>query len=353
MVNHIYGRMAKDLVPALMAWHIGSRPVFLCRPGRTLTGTTQSDDGDSTSYTSFNAGHRRSMSAMSMSWKKRRGDTLCTEGIGFRRSLFAFLRNQIKEFMMKRRSVMDNKGTGTSISGLQNPYQATGNPEGIEELMESHSSAFPMRILTSTMPRAVDTVSFEEHDVPFSTMSNLNPIDKGDYAGMEMEDIKSEDPLLFSQLQADSFSTRFPGGESYHDLIRRLNTVVIDVEQQVVPVLVVSHVSILQCLMAYFRNTPVKTCMTAEVPMHTVIKFEPARGGGWKESWHPLEAEPLAPTAKTGMVAVPSISEFSALSVEQDTSHPDGSPNVDPIWWGETISNHRMSPKHVRRQMTT
>jgi len=34
MVNHIYGRMAKDLVPALMAWHIGTRPVFLCRPGQ-------------------------------------------------------------------------------------------------------------------------------------------------------------------------------------------------------------------------------------------------------------------------------------------------------------------------------
>lgn len=34
MCNHIYGRMAKELVPALMAWHIGTRPVFLCRPGQ-------------------------------------------------------------------------------------------------------------------------------------------------------------------------------------------------------------------------------------------------------------------------------------------------------------------------------
>ena len=40
MVNHIYGRMAKDLVPALMAWHIGTRPVFLCRPGQTSTCST-------------------------------------------------------------------------------------------------------------------------------------------------------------------------------------------------------------------------------------------------------------------------------------------------------------------------
>jgi 6-phosphofructo-2-kinase / fructose-2,6-biphosphatase 2 len=38
LVNHIYGRMAKELVPAFMAWHIGSRPIFLCRPGQTISG---------------------------------------------------------------------------------------------------------------------------------------------------------------------------------------------------------------------------------------------------------------------------------------------------------------------------
>ena len=83
-------------------------------------------------------------------------------------------------------------------------------------------------------------------------------------------------------------SIRFPGGECYRDLIRRLTSVVIDLEQQVIPTLVVSHVSILQCLMAYFRNTPIENCMSIEVPMHTVIKFEPVRGGGFRETQHYL-----------------------------------------------------------------
>ena len=124
-------------------------------------------------------------------------------------------------------------------------------------------------------------------------------------------------------------------------MIRRLNSVVIDMEQQVVPVLVVSHVSILQCLMAYFRNTPVKNCMTAEVPMHTVIKFEPARGGGWQESWHPLESQPVP---EKPMVVVPSESEFSTLSVDQESAHDE------PIWWGETVSNNRVHPKRHLKQ---
>ena len=81
---------------------------------------------------------------------------------------------------------------------------------------------------------------------------------------------------------------RFPGGESYCDLIKRLDSVIVDLEQQVTPTLVVSHVSVLQMLMAYFRNSPVEQCMDIDIPLHCVIKFTPARGGGWKESAHEL-----------------------------------------------------------------
>ena len=354
MVNHIYGRMAKDLVPALMAWHIGSRPVYLCRAGRTVSGNP-SDDGselnldvfgnNNNNNSSGGAALRRLNSTSSVGSRKRRGDTLCSEGRAFRRNLWEFLHSEVREFLLKRRSVADNKNTGTSISGLQNNgyYYGPGINDQIDELEElveqSNSGMIPIRILTSTMPRAVETVCFDEYDLPCSQMSNLNPIDKGDFAGMEIEDIKHEDPFFFSQLQADTFSTRFPGGESYHDLIRRLNSVVIDVEQQVVPVLVVSHVSILQCLMAYFRNTNVKNCMTIEVPMHTVMKFEPARGGGWQESWHPLQSEPVSPEKR--MVVVPSESEFSTLTVDHESTSND-----EPIWWGENLSR----PKHQHRK---
>jgi len=51
-------------------------------------------------------------------------------------------------------------------------------------------------------------------------------------------------------------------------------------EQQMVPVLVVSHVSVIQCLVAYFRNEPVNHCTTFEIPMETVIQMSPGEGGG-------------------------------------------------------------------------
>jgi broad specificity phosphatase PhoE len=83
-------------------------------------------------------------------------------------------------------------------------------------------------------------------------------------------------------------SLRFPGGESYSDLIDRLYSIVIDMEQQLGLAVVVSHVSVLQVLVSYFRGTPIRECMDIEIPMHTVMKFTPLRGGGWLETQHAL-----------------------------------------------------------------
>jgi len=87
------------------------------------------------------------------------------------------------------------------------------------------------------------------------------------------------------------FFSRFPGGESYSDVIDRLYSIVIDMEQQLGLALVVSHVSILQLLVSYFRSTPIQECMDIEIPMHTVLKFVPLRGGGWYETQHTLIQE--------------------------------------------------------------
>ena len=71
-------------------------------------------------------------------------------------------------------------------------------------------------------------------------------------------------------------------------MIDRLWPVIIDLEQTLGPAVIVSHVSVLQVLLSYFRSTPVSQSIQVEVPMHTVFKFVPLRGGGWLESRHVL-----------------------------------------------------------------
>lgn len=114
-------------------------------------------------------------------------------------------------------------------------------------------------------------------------------------------------------------------------------------EQQVIPTLVVSHVSILQCLMAYFRNTPIENCMSIEVPMHTVIKFEPARGGGFLETQHRLGG-----AEKDGAVV------DRKLSDTPDSQHSNGnnssgqnSPRSQVPIWGDHIVNQNLPLGHL------
>lgn len=59
-------------------------------------------------------------------------------------------------------------------------------------------------------------------------------------------------------------------------------------EQQISMVAVVSHVSVVQVLISYFRRSPVAKSTSVKVPMNTVIKFSPKVGGGWVESQHNL-----------------------------------------------------------------
>lgn len=210
MVNHIYGRMAKELVPALMAWHIGTRPVYLCRPGQTISGLfTDGEDyvnRGKIDLTDPNIADAMAQSQRNIQRSMLRGDRLGPNGVQFKHDLLDFISTESINFANKKASVRDMAYTGTSLTGLNNPrhlfYASNGNPnkflrnisevseidpidelDGIPESLSQQREPFPLRIYTSTMPRAWETVNWEEAPFPINQMSSLNPLDKGDYSG--------------------------------------------------------------------------------------------------------------------------------------------------------------------------
>lgn len=164
LVNHIYGRMSKVIVPALMAWNIGTRPIFLCRPGQTLSDIA-SDQEDFWYGTSIGS---NSFLDLSKHTQKRllKGDSLCPQGKKFSDALYDFVCEESMEFLLKRASVCDMTDTGTSISGVVPAYYATTIDSGCP---------FPLKTYSSTMPRAVETVCWDEVDYPVNELSTLNP----------------------------------------------------------------------------------------------------------------------------------------------------------------------------------
>ena len=72
---------------------------------------------------------------------------------------------------------------------------------------------------------------------------------------MTYEEIAAKYPTEFAARDEAKFSYRYPRGESYDDLVARLEPVIMELERQE-NVLVVGHQAVLRCLLAYYLDKP-------------------------------------------------------------------------------------------------
>jgi len=79
----------------------------------------------------------------------------------------------------------------------------------------------------------------------------------------------------FKDRKADKLKYRFPRGESYLDVIHRLEPLIFEIERAKDPVIVISHTCVIRCLYAYFSKHIIKEVPFLRVPANTVIKLEP------------------------------------------------------------------------------
>jgi 6-phosphofructo-2-kinase/fructose-2,6-biphosphatase 2 len=70
---------------------------------------------------------------------------------------------------------------------------------------------------------------------------------------MTYEEIAEKYPEDFRARDESKFTYRYPRGESYEDLVARLEPVIMELERQG-NVLVVSHQAVIRCLLAYFLD---------------------------------------------------------------------------------------------------
>lgn len=128
-------------------------------------------------------------------------------------------------------------------------------------------------VWTSTLERTIETARTVGR--PFTEMRALDEIDAGDCDGMTYEEIEQYLPSEFARRQEDKFDYRYPRGESYRDVIRRLEPVIVELERERAPVVIVAHQAVLRALYAYLMDKPPKECPHLDVPLHTVLKLTP------------------------------------------------------------------------------
>lgn len=128
-------------------------------------------------------------------------------------------------------------------------------------------------IWTSSMRRAMQTSNpLGRRSLPWRA---LDEIDAGICDGMSYEQIRKQLPDEYAARKKDKFHYRYPRGESYHDVIQRLEPVIIELERTRKPVLVIAHNAVLRALYAYFQGVPPEQCPYLSLPLHSVVQLRP------------------------------------------------------------------------------
>ncbi|XP_026279327.1 6-phosphofructo-2-kinase/fructose-2,6-bisphosphatase isoform X2 [Frankliniella occidentalis] len=133
-----------------------------------------------------------------------------------------------------------------------------------------------LRVWTSWLKRTIQTVA--NVPAPQERWKALNEIDAGICEEMTYEEIAEKYPEDFAARDEAKFTYRYPRGESYEDLVARLEPVIMELERQG-NVLVVSHQAVMRCLLAYFLDKSADELPYLNVPLHTVIKLTPVAYG--------------------------------------------------------------------------
>jgi broad specificity phosphatase PhoE/predicted kinase len=132
-------------------------------------------------------------------------------------------------------------------------------------------------VWTSTLRRTIETA--EVLGLKYRTWRALDEIDAGVCDGMTYEEIAESMPHEYEGRQADKFRYRYPRGESYQDVIQRLEPVIFELERERRPVLIIGHQAVLRALYAYMMDRPPNECPFVSIPLHTILELEPTAYG--------------------------------------------------------------------------
>ncbi len=147
-------------------------------------------------------------------------------------------------------------------------------------------------VWTSTMKRTLETA--EIMGLPYRSWRALDEIDAGTCDGLTYAEIAEDSPREYEARQLDKFRYRYPRGESYQDVIQRLEPVIFELEREQAPVLVIGHQAVLRALYAYMMDRPPLECPFVSIPLHTILELEPT-AYGCEERRIELPPAPLDP----------------------------------------------------------
>lgn len=146
-------------------------------------------------------------------------------------------------------------------------------PEIVLKSLGEENEHVNLTVWTSTLKRTQQTASFLPYKKKLEWKA-LDELDAGECDGMTYEEIENQFPEDFKARDDNKYEYRYRGGESYRDIVIRLEPIIMELERQE-NILIITHQAVLRCLYAYFMNVPQEESPWMSIPLHTLIRLEP------------------------------------------------------------------------------
>lgn len=127
-------------------------------------------------------------------------------------------------------------------------------------------------VLTSELIRTINTAKNIKHNK--IRYKELNEINAGICEDLTYDNFKSMYPDEFNKRQKDKLNYRYPKGESYNDLIIRLQPIIEIIENKKRTILIVAHQAILRVIYGILTKKTKQEIPFIKIPLHTLIHLE-------------------------------------------------------------------------------
>ncbi|CCG84837.1 protein of unknown function [Taphrina deformans PYCC 5710] len=146
----------------------------------------------------------------------------------------------------------------------------------------------PFSVWTSSLTRSKQTaINFDDQFYDVKEFKIMDEIDSGICEGLTYEMIEKQLPQEYEARRKNKLYYRYPGGESYLDVVHRLSPVVVEVERAKHHILIISHRVISRILLSYFLNLTQEQATNLEIPLEVCYCIVPRSYGAdlCKYSW--------------------------------------------------------------------
>ncbi len=127
-----------------------------------------------------------------------------------------------------------------------------------------------LTVWTSSLKRTIQTAQFLPY--PKIARKALDELYAGKCDGLTYNEIEDLYPTDFHARDCDKYHYRYPDGESYADLVLRLEPIMLELEHNT-NILIIGHQAILRVIYAYFMGLNQHDLPYVKIPLHTMIEL--------------------------------------------------------------------------------